>query len=66
MVVVEGEGSPAAVKLDLFLSIGLDKRTTENALVNQKVTNNLVVIIKKVYVKHLHHDFSIKLVTSNF
>lgn len=34
--------------LDLFLSIGLDKRTAENALVNQKVTSNLTAVIKEV------------------
>ncbi|KAF3326911.1 glutamine--tRNA ligase-like protein [Carex littledalei] len=46
-MVVEGGDSPAAAKLELFLSIGLDKRTAENALVNQKVTSNLVAVIKE-------------------
>lgn len=62
MMVVDGGDSPAAAKLELFLSIGLDKRTAENALVNHKVTSNLVAVIKEVYVKHFHHVFSIKLV----
>ncbi|KAJ3692027.1 hypothetical protein LUZ60_012377 [Juncus effusus] len=33
--------------LGLFLAIGLDKRTAENALVNQKVTTNLLAVIKE-------------------
>lgn len=61
MVVVGGGDSPAAAKLEMFLSIGLDKRTAENALVNQRVTSNLVAVIKEVYVKQLHHVFSIQI-----
>ncbi|CAA7409989.1 unnamed protein product [Spirodela intermedia] len=38
-----GEKQP----LDLFLGIGLDKRTAENALVNGKVTANLNAVIKE-------------------
>ena len=60
MMVVDGGDSPAAAKLELFLSIGLDKRTAENALVNHKVTSNLVAVIKEVYLKHFHQVFSIK------
>ncbi|URE10189.1 glutaminyl-tRNA synthetase [Musa troglodytarum] len=41
MVVEDGDAKP----LDLFLAIGLDKRTAENALVNQKVTANLTAVI---------------------
>ena len=44
MVVEDGDAKP----LDLFLSIGLDKRTAENALVNQKVTSNLTAVIEEV------------------
>lgn len=40
----EGEVQP----LDMFLSIGLDRRTAENALVNPKVTANLTAVIKEV------------------
>ena len=40
----EGEVQP----LGLFLSIGLDRRTAENALVNPKVTANLTAVIKEV------------------
>ncbi|KAJ3694118.1 hypothetical protein LUZ60_009598 [Juncus effusus] len=36
-----------AEDLELFLSIGLDKRTAENALVNQKVTSNLTAVLKE-------------------
>lgn len=39
----DGDAKP----LDLFLSIGLDKRTAENALVNQKVTSNLTAVIEE-------------------
>ncbi|XP_020114560.1 glutamine--tRNA ligase isoform X2 [Ananas comosus] len=51
-MVVEG-GDDAAPppspppELELFLSIGLDKRTAENALVNNKVTANLTAVIKE-------------------
>ncbi|XP_072983839.1 glutamine--tRNA ligase [Typha latifolia] len=44
MAVVDGGETPP---LELFLSIGLDKRTAENALVNQKVTANLTAVIKE-------------------
>lgn len=33
--------------LDLFLGIGLDKRTAENSIVNSKVTANLTAVIKE-------------------
>ncbi|EHA8590277.1 glutamine--tRNA ligase [Cocos nucifera] len=36
--------------LDMFLSIGLDRRTAENALVNPKVTANLTAVIKEAKV----------------
>ncbi|XP_008795989.2 glutamine--tRNA ligase [Phoenix dactylifera] len=36
--------------LDMFLSIGLDRRTAENALVNPKVTANLTTVIKEAKV----------------
>ncbi|KAG1366261.1 glutamine--tRNA ligase [Cocos nucifera] len=42
----EGEVQP----LDMFLSIGLDRRTAENALVNPKVTANLTAVIKEAKV----------------
>ncbi|KAJ4765954.1 Glutamine--tRNA ligase [Rhynchospora pubera] len=51
VVVVEGGDSPATEKLELFLSIGLDRRTAENALVNPKVTSNLVAVIEEAGVK---------------
>ncbi|XP_078428116.1 glutamine-tRNA ligase, putative / glutaminyl-tRNA synthetase, putative / GlnRS [Wolffia australiana] len=40
----EGDGKQS---LDLFLGIGLDKRTAENAIVNAKVTANLTAVIKE-------------------
>lgn len=46
MVVSEEEGEVQL--LDTFLSIGLDRRTAENALVNPKVTANLTAVIKEV------------------
>ncbi|KAJ6794146.1 glutamine--tRNA ligase [Iris pallida] len=36
-----------SIKLELFLSLGLDKRTAENALVNPKVTANLTAVIQE-------------------
>jgi glutaminyl-tRNA synthetase len=44
-----GLGRPEAPPLEQFLAIGLDKRTAENALVNQKVTSNLLAVIKEVF-----------------
>ncbi|XP_064993094.1 glutamine--tRNA ligase-like isoform X6 [Musa acuminata AAA Group] len=41
MAVGDGDAKP----LDLFLSIGLDRRTAEGALVNQRVTSNLTAVI---------------------
>lgn len=35
--------------LDLFLKIGLDKRTAENTIANNKVTTNLVAVINEVW-----------------
>lgn len=49
MVVRDEEGGELN-PLDLFLSIGLDKRTAENALVNPKVTSNLTAVIKEASV----------------
>ncbi|RZS24054.1 hypothetical protein BHM03_00057079 [Ensete ventricosum] len=46
MAVGGGDAKP----LDLFLSIGLDRRTAESALVNQRVTSNLTAVIKEVNV----------------
>lgn len=43
-----GLGRPEAPPLEQFLAIGLDKRTAQNALVNQKVTANLLAVIKEV------------------
>nr|XP_018674787.1 PREDICTED: glutamine--tRNA ligase-like isoform X1 [Musa acuminata subsp. malaccensis] len=43
MAVGDGDAKP----LDLFLSIGLDRRTAEGALVNQRVTSNLTAVIKE-------------------
>lgn len=34
--------------LDLFLKIGLDKRTAENTIANNKVTSNLISVINEV------------------
>ncbi|KAG6533297.1 hypothetical protein ZIOFF_007164 [Zingiber officinale] len=42
-----GTADGEANTLNLFLSIGLDKRTAENVLVNQKVTANLTAVIKE-------------------
>ncbi|KAI7755537.1 hypothetical protein M8C21_027146, partial [Ambrosia artemisiifolia] len=36
--------------LDLFLKIGLDKRTAENTITNNKVTSNLIAVINKANV----------------
>lgn len=36
--------------LDLFLSIGLDRRTAENVVVNPKVTSNLTAVINEAHV----------------
>ncbi|XP_076956315.1 glutamine--tRNA ligase-like [Bidens hawaiensis] len=36
--------------LDLFLKIGLDKRTSENTIANSKVTSNLIAVIKEANV----------------
>ncbi|KAJ9548695.1 hypothetical protein OSB04_021238, partial [Centaurea solstitialis] len=36
--------------LDLFLKIGLDKRTAENTIANNKVTSNLVAVINEAAV----------------
>ncbi|KAK8970420.1 hypothetical protein KSP40_PGU009045 [Platanthera guangdongensis] len=49
-MVVRDEGSDDMHPLDLFLSIGLDKRTSENAVVNPKVTLNLTTVIKEACV----------------
>lgn len=49
-MVVREEGSGDMHPLDLFLSIGLDKRTAENAVVNPKVTLNLTTVIKEACV----------------
>ncbi|RWW72437.1 hypothetical protein BHE74_00019758 [Ensete ventricosum] len=46
MAVGGGDAKP----LDLFLSIGLDRRTAVSALVNQRVTSNLNAVIKEVNV----------------
>ncbi|KMZ68009.1 Glutamine--tRNA ligase, Glutamate--tRNA ligase [Zostera marina] len=43
MVIGDGENQT----LDLFLGIGLDKRTAENSIVNSKVTANLTAVIKE-------------------
>ncbi|KAI4966690.1 hypothetical protein ZWY2020_037173 [Hordeum vulgare] len=40
-----GEGpGPALLRLETLLALGLDQRTTENALVNSKVTANLAAL----------------------
>ncbi|KAI0524077.1 hypothetical protein KFK09_003441 [Dendrobium nobile] len=49
MVVVDEENGDMH-PLDLFLSVGLDKRTAENVLVNPKVTSNLTAVIKEACV----------------
>nr|XP_019704988.1 glutamine--tRNA ligase isoform X2 [Elaeis guineensis] len=49
MVVSEEKGGEVQL-LDMFLSIGLDRRTAENALVNPKVTANLTAVIKEAKV----------------
>ncbi|PKA63404.1 Glutamine--tRNA ligase [Apostasia shenzhenica] len=46
-LVVRDDDGRDMLPLDLFLSIGLDKRTAENALVNPKVTSNLTAVIKE-------------------
>ncbi|KAJ0960971.1 hypothetical protein J5N97_001049 [Dioscorea zingiberensis] len=46
MVVREGEDS-GPPPLDLFLAIGLDRKTAENTLANTKVTSNLTAVIKE-------------------
>ncbi|KAJ4808672.1 Glutamine--tRNA ligase [Rhynchospora pubera] len=46
-----GLGRPEAPPLEQFLAIGLDKRTAQNALVNQKVTANLLAVIKEAGVE---------------
>ncbi|THU63401.1 hypothetical protein C4D60_Mb01t15370 [Musa balbisiana] len=43
MAVGDGDAKP----LDLFLSIGLDRRTAESVVVNQRVTSNLTAVIKE-------------------
>ncbi|KAK1290044.1 hypothetical protein QJS10_CPB18g01540 [Acorus calamus] len=42
-----GDDEANKERLALFLKIGLDKRTAENALVNAKVTANLTAVIKE-------------------
>ncbi|XP_020572531.1 glutamine--tRNA ligase [Phalaenopsis equestris] len=49
-MVIRDEKGGELHPLDLFLSIGLDKRTAENALVNPKVTSNLTAVIKEACV----------------
>jgi glutaminyl-tRNA synthetase len=46
-----GLGRPEAPPLEQFLAIGLDKRTAQNAVVNQKVTSNLLLVIKEAGVE---------------
>ncbi|KAG0462951.1 hypothetical protein HPP92_021427 [Vanilla planifolia] len=49
-MVLNAEDDDKMRQLDLFLSIGLDKRTAENALVNPKVSSNLAAVIKEALV----------------
>ncbi|XP_020097936.1 glutamine--tRNA ligase-like isoform X2 [Ananas comosus] len=48
MAMAEGGGGDwATPPLEVLLSIGLDKRTAENALVNHELTSNLIAIINE-------------------
>lgn len=50
MVNKDGNGGEA---LELFLKIGLDERTAQNAVVNSKVTSNLTAVIREVCTSQL-------------
>jgi glutaminyl-tRNA synthetase len=43
----------SALRLESLLALGLDQRTAENALVNNKVTSNLAAVIAEVRMAYL-------------
>ncbi|KAE8802066.1 Glutaminyl-tRNA synthetase [Hordeum vulgare] len=45
MVNGEKAPTPPLLRLETLLALGLDQRTTENALVNSKVTANLAAVV---------------------
>lgn len=44
----DGDKAGPALPLEALLALGLDQRTAENALVNNKVTANLAAVIAEV------------------
>ncbi|KAI4967898.1 hypothetical protein ZWY2020_011184 [Hordeum vulgare] len=48
MVNGEKAPTPPLLRLETLLALGLDQRTTENALVNSKVTANLAAVVAEV------------------
>ncbi|KAI4987486.1 hypothetical protein ZWY2020_020286 [Hordeum vulgare] len=48
MVNEEKAPTPPLLRLETLLALGLDQRTTENALVNSKVTANLAAVVAKI------------------
>lgn len=45
---VVGKEEKAEESLELFLKIGLDERTANNTIANNKVTTNLIAVIHEV------------------